>query len=307
MTEPSLPPPSSPRPPSPRLFGPGPILLAVAAALAVGGGVALWWRAPARRPAAPLASGSLSRVAASPVAARSPAPAAAPVAPRFDIVRIAPGGHAVIAGRSAPDAVVAVLADGQSLGRTRADSSGNWLLLPDRDLPPGPASLTLSATLPGGAVLAGRAALHLTVPGVPGSPGVATPGPKPAGAPPPGGGNARPAPTSLASLGAAPAGGRAHPPSRPPHPLAPGRSPSPTAPGRALSPPAPGRAAGARLAVRPGQSLWRIARQHYGKGEDYPTIYQANRAEIANPNLIFPGQTFALPPKPRHAPQPPAR
>ena len=155
MTEPSLPPPSSPRLPSPRLFGPGPILLAVAAALAVGGGVALWWRAPARRPAAPLASGSISRVAASPVAARSPAPAApaavpvaapvvaTPVAPRFDIVRIAPGGHAVIAGRSAPDAVVAVLADGQSLGRTRADSSGNWLLLPDRDLPPGPASLTL--------------------------------------------------------------------------------------------------------------------------------------------------------------------
>jgi len=59
--------------------------------------------------------------------------------------------------------------------------------------------------------------------------------------------------------------------------------------------------------VRPGQSLWRIARQHYGKGEDYPTIYQANRAQIANPNLIFPGQTFALPPKPRPPARAPAR
>lgn len=47
--------------------------------------------------------------------------------------------------------------------------------------------------------------------------------------------------------------------------------------------------------VQPGNSLWRIARRTMGSGMKYAMIYDANRAQILNPDMIFPGQVFALP------------
>jgi nucleoid-associated protein YgaU len=47
--------------------------------------------------------------------------------------------------------------------------------------------------------------------------------------------------------------------------------------------------------VQPGNSLWRIARRHYGLGTRYTTIYGANQDQIRDPDLIYPGQVFALP------------
>jgi nucleoid-associated protein YgaU len=47
--------------------------------------------------------------------------------------------------------------------------------------------------------------------------------------------------------------------------------------------------------VQPGQSLWRIARETYGRGIRYTVIYEANREQIRNPDLIYPGQIFVLP------------
>jgi nucleoid-associated protein YgaU len=44
-----------------------------------------------------------------------------------------------------------------------------------------------------------------------------------------------------------------------------------------------------------GNSLWRIARRVYGEGTLYTVIYDANRDHIRDPNLIYPGQVFALP------------
>ena len=49
--------------------------------------------------------------------------------------------------------------------------------------------------------------------------------------------------------------------------------------------------------VQPGNSLWRIARRSYGEGLRYTVIYEANRAQIRNPDLIYPGQVFAIPPQ----------
>jgi nucleoid-associated protein YgaU len=44
-----------------------------------------------------------------------------------------------------------------------------------------------------------------------------------------------------------------------------------------------------------GDNLWNIARARYGDGFLYTVIYQANRDQIRNPDLIYPGQVFATP------------
>ena len=51
-----------------------------------------------------------------------------------------------------------------------------------------------------------------------------------------------------------------------------------------------------RVVVQPSQNLWRLARRAYGQGIRYTEIYQANRDLIRDPNLIYPGQVFAVPP-----------
>jgi nucleoid-associated protein YgaU len=50
------------------------------------------------------------------------------------------------------------------------------------------------------------------------------------------------------------------------------------------------------LVVQPGNSLWRIARHVYGLGPLYTEIYHANRSEIVDPNIIYPGQIVTAPP-----------
>ena len=50
------------------------------------------------------------------------------------------------------------------------------------------------------------------------------------------------------------------------------------------------------VVVQPGNSLWRIARRSYGEGPRYTVIYQANKNQIRNPDLIYPGQIFVVPP-----------
>lgn len=47
--------------------------------------------------------------------------------------------------------------------------------------------------------------------------------------------------------------------------------------------------------VQPGNSLWRMARRTYGSGFNFTTIYEANKDQIKDPDLIFPGQVLALP------------
>lgn len=54
--------------------------------------------------------------------------------------------------------------------------------------------------------------------------------------------------------------------------------------------------AAGKVVVQPGNSLWRIAARIYGAGIRYTIIYQANQSQIRNPDLIYPGQVFSLPP-----------
>ena len=44
-----------------------------------------------------------------------------------------------------------------------------------------------------------------------------------------------------------------------------------------------------------GDCLWNIAKRFYGDGSRYPDIFNANRDQISNPNLIYPGQVFVIP------------
>jgi nucleoid-associated protein YgaU len=57
----------------------------------------------------------------------------------------------------------------------------------------------------------------------------------------------------------------------------------------------PGEVAAGRIIVQPGTNLWRIAHRAYGSGLRYTVIYEANRDQIRDPNLIYPGQVFAVP------------
>lgn len=49
-----------------------------------------------------------------------------------------------------------------------------------------------------------------------------------------------------------------------------------------------------KIVVQPGNSLWRLARASYGKGNSYTIIFEANKDQIKDPNLIYPGQVFKL-------------
>lgn len=69
--------------------------------------------------------------------------------PAFDIVRVEPGGDAVIAGRSEPGAAVELLRGNEVLGRVVADKNGEFVLVPRR-LPSGSYEIALRAKLPDG-------------------------------------------------------------------------------------------------------------------------------------------------------------
>jgi nucleoid-associated protein YgaU len=49
------------------------------------------------------------------------------------------------------------------------------------------------------------------------------------------------------------------------------------------------------VTVQPGFTLWRIAQERYGDGVMYIQVFEANRDQIRNPDLIYPGQVFTVP------------
>ena len=49
------------------------------------------------------------------------------------------------------------------------------------------------------------------------------------------------------------------------------------------------------VTVQPGSTLWAIAQDRFGEGIEYVRVYEANRDLIRDPDLIYPGQVFALP------------
>ena len=68
-----------------------------------------------------------------------------------------------------------------------------------------------------------------------------------------------------------------------------------------LQPPASEGAAGEgaplvrAVTVQEGDTLWAISQQRYGSGFLYVRVFEANQSAIRDPDLIYPGQVFALP------------
>lgn len=62
-------------------------------------------------------------------------------------------------------------------------------------------------------------------------------------------------------------------------------------------PSAAGEQAAARYTVRKGDSLSAIAKREYGDAGEWRRIYEANRDQIDNPDLIHPGQELTIPRK----------
>ena len=67
-------------------------------------------------------------------------------------------------------------------------------------------------------------------------------------------------------------------------------------------PPRPGQPAApaaGTVTVQPGNNLWTLARERYGSGVMYTQIFTANREQIRDPDLIYPGQIFSMPARTR--------
>jgi nucleoid-associated protein YgaU len=47
--------------------------------------------------------------------------------------------------------------------------------------------------------------------------------------------------------------------------------------------------------IKSGDSLSKIAKQHYGNTGDWQKIYQANKSKIKDPTVILPGQEIVIP------------
>jgi nucleoid-associated protein YgaU len=124
------------------LIGAGGLALVVAGVAFV-----LWSNSTAPPKTAPEAMPSQQAALPPSPSPSSPQTAAPP--PSFDIVKVDPSGHAVIAGRAAPGAQVKVLDGNKKLGEVTADSRGEWVLVPSEAVAPGERQLTLEATDPG--------------------------------------------------------------------------------------------------------------------------------------------------------------
>jgi len=285
-------------------------------------------------------------------AAENGQPAQTPPAfPTFDVVRVAPDGKAVIAGRAEPGSNVTVKDGDAVIGTTNADQRGEWVLLPEKPLEPGTRHLSLQARRSDGKVVDSEGFVIVvipprdeTLPPEEREPPVVVLLPRGEG----GGSRLLQGPRVLGDTSAAKGlsldtvdydekgnlllSGKAAPNAplrayldnkeiggtvadgqglwrlQPTEKVAPGKATlrvDHLAPdGKVLArielpfsraEPSTIKLAAGQVVVQPGNSLWRIARAIYGEGPQFTVIYQANREQIRDADLIYPGQIFAVP------------
>ena len=70
------------------------------------------------------------------------------IKPSFDVVSADEAGMLVAAGKAQPSAAVLLQNGAQTLGETKADANGEWVLTPEHALPPGAYKLSLLSVHP---------------------------------------------------------------------------------------------------------------------------------------------------------------
>jgi nucleoid-associated protein YgaU len=215
-----------------------------------------------------------------------------------------------MSGRSPPGATLRLYFDGALVGETTAAADGGWMLSVDRPSAAGAHTVRVDQVKPADGSVVARAEVPFEVlseadiAAAETSGGAAAPGPaagtQPSGAVEP---SAQPAGEAVATAPQPPATADGAPATAAPATaVAPAEEPAPS------SEPAAEQAAvaggekrpesGARptkVRIRRGDDLWTVAQRLYGSGARYTAIYRANRKQIRDPDLIYPGQVFTLP------------
>lgn len=176
--------------------------------------------------------------------------------PAFDIIRLDRDGNVVVAGRGIPGSNVQLFAGDELLGQVTVDANGEWVFVPDHALTPGRYPLRLKQLGVADSASGSVAEVMLEVPQ------------SPSGALAGSSLDQVASKTSVDSSSLVPGGETASSTSAP---------------------------SASDVVVVPGHSLWRIARKTYGHGGNYTIIFDANRNQIRNPDLIYPGQVLTLP------------
>jgi nucleoid-associated protein YgaU len=189
--------------------------------------------------------------------------------PAFDIARIERTGDAVIAGSTAPGAIVELLRNGEPHDQAVADQSGQFVMVPPR-LPSGNYELTLRSRQPDGKLATSRQSVVVALDAMESRSGAVR--------------------------------SRVEVPFNAPEKVAANRSVLDRAVASSQDGGSPSAVVVPKVAtavVSRGDSLWHISQVTYGAGRRYAIVYQANRNQIRNPNRIYPGQIFVLPVKER--------
>ncbi len=205
----------------------------------------------------------------------------------LDAVDYNVAGDIVFSGRSQPGAVIRLYVDNAIAGEAKADDGGKWTYAGQSEVPAGKHTLRADAIAADGSVssrvelpfLREEAAKVVAAAPAP----VAEPAPVVA---------AVPAPAVVAEAPAeAPA--VAAPVAEATAQVAVVPAPVATAPAVAVA--APAAPQPTRIVIQPGNNLWTLSRELYGYGKNYTVIYEANKDQIRNPRLIYPGQIFTAP------------
>jgi len=244
-----------------------------------------------------------------------------PSVPKFDLVRIEADGSAVVAGRAAPNAEVQILSNGEEIGTAKASARGEFVALIDTELTTTAQSLALVANAPStgpvtsqsNVIVLARSATEIDNldEEISLAPAIVQATPDAVRVIQPVVGLADLDRVSLDTISYDQAGqvilaGRGRP----------GFSARIYADGKAISDKTisgsgtwsatindldEGRYVirvdelDTSVIVQPGNNLWTIAEGRYGEGFRYTTIFEANKEQIRDPDLIYPGQVFELP------------
>jgi nucleoid-associated protein YgaU len=176
----------------------------------------------------------------------------------IQVVEADAAGGLIAKGSAEPNATVRLYLNQADVADAKTQSDGRWSLTIKHGMTPGGYVMHADVINPGGAAVVGSANTPFVYPAALG-PAAAAPVPAPSTAPT--------AASASAEQSSAP-------------------SPSPADPVI--------ESVQTKL-VATGHTLWALSQSYYGDPTRYPAIYEANRAQIHNPNVIFPGQVFVVP------------